>query len=356
MRLTRGRLALLALLALVSALVVVLLVVRPLGDTRFGSAVAALPPETLRVSFTDWERVAEEADGGSVTAATPTEDVDAFLDRAYARDLLTQSPLATSFPGLAANFGITPLDATWEVYGQGRGGAVDVLRLRDSTDLGKVESRLRRLGYDAPADDGPQIWSTTVDTVAAFDVPLTLLETNVGFAPDRSLLVFSDAPEAVDAVLTVVSGSLEGLDSVAGVEALVDTAGDPTVAALWARDHACEDLAMVDADPADREAAAALVREAGGVHPVAGLVMAQDADLTLRVGLAFESDEQASEDLQARVDLASGEAPGQGGTFAERFSVTSGTADGRLVTLVLDPVEGPLLGDLGQGPLLFATC
>ena len=74
------------------------------------------------------------------------------------------------------------------------------------------------------------------------------------------------------------------------------------------------------------------------------------------MGLHYDSSDQASSDLQARADLASGAAPGQGGTFPERFRVDSATADDELVTLTLDPVDGPVLADLTQGPLLFATC
>ena len=74
------------------------------------------------------------------------------------------------------------------------------------------------------------------------------------------------------------------------------------------------------------------------------------------VAMYFDSEEQASADLQPRTDLASGPAPGQGGTFPERFRVADSVADGHVVTMTLEPVKGPLLDDLGQGPVLFATC
>ncbi len=89
---------------------------------------------------------------------------------------------------------------------------------------------------------------------------------------------------------------------------------------------------------------------------MSGLVMAQQADSTLSVGMVFENEEQASEDLQPRTDLASGPAPGQGGTFSERFRVTDSVAEGRVLSMTFDPAKGTLLGDLAQGPVLFATC
>jgi hypothetical protein len=128
------------------------------------------------------------------------------------------------------------------------------------------------------------------------------------------------------------------------------------VAFLWASDFACEDLAMSQADPATAAEADELVSTVGGVHPVTGLVMAQQPSGNVRVAMTFESSDAASEDLQPRTDLASGEAIGQGGTFPERFEVVDATAEDEVVTLFLEPVDGPLLGDIGQGPVLFATC
>ena len=73
--------------------------------------------------------------------------------------------------------------------------------------------------------------------------------------------------------------------------------------------------------------------------------------------LAFESDDQASINADTRSVLASGPAPGQGGDFGDRFAVDTVTAEGSLVTLELDPVEGEyVLSDLSSGPVLFATC
>ena len=71
----------------------------------------------------------------------------------------------------------------------------------------------------------------------------------------------------------------------------------------------------------------------------------------------FETTDQASSDLQPRVDLASGDAPGQGGSFADRFRVTSGEAEGHDVVLGLTPrTRQAVLSDVSTGPVLFATC
>jgi hypothetical protein len=73
--------------------------------------------------------------------------------------------------------------------------------------------------------------------------------------------------------------------------------------------------------------------------------------------MLFEDSDQASENLQPRVDLASGPAPGQGGSFPARFQITSAQASGSSVVLQLQPRHGErLLPDLSEGPVLFATC
>ena len=73
--------------------------------------------------------------------------------------------------------------------------------------------------------------------------------------------------------------------------------------------------------------------------------------------MAFENDDQARRNADSRAKLAAGPAPGQGGDFAERFDLGPVTADGRVVTMELTPVEdSPVLSDLSTGPVLFATC
>ena len=76
---------------------------------------------------------------------------------------------------------------------------------------------------------------------------------------------------------------------------------------------------MASADEEDQRVAAQLVDRAGGVSPLTGLVIAQEEDRTITVGMLFETSSQASDNLQPRVDLAAGDAPGQGGSFADRF-------------------------------------
>lgn len=356
---SRSRLVVLGVLVVASVVALGLLLVRPLlASEPVVQAAEALPGTVVRVSFTDWSRVQQAADGGSVGTGSSSDDVEAFLDRAFEEDLIGSSSLASSFPGLEENFGVTPLDAEWEVYGQAPEGSVAVLRFSDDVDLDEVEGRFEGLGYEAPeagAGEGGT-WIGEVDQVAGLPGPLTQVQENLAVLPDEHLMLMGDDPEFVDRAVDVVRGDEEGLDEVPGLGSLLGELEDPAVATVWVGDYACEELAMSQADPSDVVEGERLVDEAGGVNPLTGLAFAETADAELRFVFAFDSAEDASEDLQPRTDLASGPAAGQGGSFADRFEITSSTADGPLVTMTAKPVSGQVLADVGQGPVLFATC
>ena len=143
----------------------------------------------------------------------------------------------------------------------------------------------------------------------------------------------------------------DGLDDVA------DAIGEPLSAAVYDGDHACRSLAMSQADEDDQGAAEQLVAAAGEVNPLTGFAMAAEPDGEVLVAMSFENEDQARRNADSRAELAAGPAPGQGGDFADRFDLGEVTAEGRVVTMQLEPVEGsPVLSDLSTGPVLFATC
>ncbi len=336
----------------VIAYVVVKLV---LPDPGLQQAVRLLPADTLRVSYTDWPEVAAEADGADLTATSKVGAIDAFLRRGFDKDLTATSSLATSFTALGRAYGVTPVDSEWEVYGQARDGSVAVLKLKDDVSLDDLRSTLTELGYQEPSSaDGT--WIGTPEIVARQTPILTPLQQNLAVLDDGRYFVMSDLPEYIDTAVGVITGSSDDLSSASGVSDLVDIAGSPVTAELWTGDFACEDLAMSKADQSDQSDAASLVSAAGGVHPLNGLVFAQQPTGSLTLGMTFADSDQASADLQPRTDLASGAAPGQGGSFKDRFTIEDSVADGRSLTLTLDPTSDRVLSDLQQGPVLFATC
>lgn len=330
------------------------------GPSEFERAMGTLPGTTLRATFTDWAATREQAGGEGLDAASSPRQVQAFLDRAFDRDLVSKSAVAESTYALERRYGLSPLEAEWETLGQDRDGQVVVLAFGDGVDLAAAEQRLRTLGYAVPAG-GPGsggTWAGTPELVAALDPGLTPVQQNLAVLPEEGLVLMSDRADAVTRAAEVARGEAEALSSGSAAGASVGAAGEPVVAVLWAADFACQDLSMATADEEDQRVAEQLVAEAGPVSPLTGLVIAQQPDATVRVALSFETEEQAEGNLQPRIDLAAGEAPGQGGSFADRFRVTSAERDGSTVLLGLTPVEGVdyVFSDVTNGPVLFATC
>ena len=347
--------------AAVASVAVVLLAVAGLlawrwwtPESGLGQAMGTLPDDTLRATFTDWEAVRAAVGGEGLDAGSSRRAVDAFLRRGFDRDLVSTSAVADSTVAMRDLYGLSPLDVAWEALGQSRRGQVVVLRTED-VDLRGVEQRLRSLGYQSPPGGigTGGTWAGSADLVATLDPSLTPVFQNVAVLEDRGLVLLSDRADAVTRAADVARGDAEPLDE----PGLVAEAGEPVTAVLWASDFACEDLSMSSADAEDQRVAQGLVQDVGGVSPVTGLVVGRQAGGTIRVVLEFEDDDQASENLQPRVDLAAGEAPGQGGSFADRFTVASGEADGDTVVLDLEPTSAQFVfSDLTSGPVLFATC
>ena len=328
--------------------------------SRYEDALGTLPKSTLRTTYTDWDAVRTAARGTGLGAASSKGKVEAFLTRAYDLDLTSGSAIDDSTYALQHKLGFSPLDAEWEAFGQGKDGQVDVLQVGDSVDLAGVERRLRSLGYTPPrAGSGSGgTWVGGADLIAQIDPELTPVQQNVAVLADQHLVVMSDNAAYLSASTSVVKGVDPSLMDNAGVPSLAKVAGDPVAATQWTSTFVCEDLSMGSADEGDQRVGDQLVTKAGGVAPLEGLVMAQQADRSIVFGLHFETSDQASRNLQPRVDLASGDAPGQGGSFSERFTLASGTADGQDVVLTTKPTKphASVLSDLTSGPVLFATC
>ena len=343
---------LVAVAVVVVGVVVVVLVVR--RSTPLEEAVASLPKPVLRVSFTDWNQAGAEVPGPDPGVHSSSGAVDRWMEKAFDKGVTSASALSTSFHALGTNYGVTPTSGEWEVYGQARDGSVSLLRLDDSVDLDSLEGRFDAMGYEKSSSG---VWAGSPELVAALDEPLSPVQQNVAVVPSEHLLVMSDREAYAESALEAINGDADTLDSAPGMSSLVSASGEsPVVAEMWVSDFACEDLAMSQADPADRPQADRLVKAAGGVHPLNGLVMAQQPDGTVRIGMVFDSSDAAAADLQARTDLASGPAPGQGGSFSDRFTILSSEAKDDSITMTVRPRGTPIIGDIGQGPVLFATC
>ena len=327
------------------------LLLRGDDETSFAWAVDHAPAGTQRLSWTDWAavRAREKAD---LTERSSAADVRRFLDRAFDDDLSSASALVTSAPVLQERFGFSPATVDWELFSQSDQGAVEVLHL-PSADLDDVADHLRELGYAEPQDD-QGVWQGGSDLLAGVSSALTPELAYVALDRDDSVLLTSDSASFLAVATAAVTG--DG-DRVTDVDDVVADAGEPVSAAVFTGDYACSALAMEHAGASDQAQGRRLVAAAGEVNPYSAFAMSDQPDGTVRVAFAFDSSDTARTNADSRATLARGPAPGQGGTFGERFRVDSVTANGSLVVMSLTPKpDASVLSDLSTGPLLFATC
>ncbi len=321
----------------------------PLDD-----ALHRVPRETLRLSFTDWAAVRRQLDvAGKPTPAA----IERLIDRSYEKGLSASSSIEDAAVALQKHYGFSPATVTWEAYAQSREGAALVLRLPEDESLDAIADQLDDSGFSRPSSE-TGLWRGGPDLIGALDASITPELQYVVLLPDEHLVVTSDSPDYARRTAEVARGDRASLADLGSASRLAEAAGRPAAATLWSRDFACEDLSDADESADTRTRWDQLVEEAGKITPVDGVLMALSPDRRLRVGLAFEDDEQARDNLEARARLAVGEAPGRSGSFADDVRLVDSRTDGPLVVLSFEPVAktGYVLSVLDSGPVVFAAC
>jgi hypothetical protein len=320
-------------------------------QTSFGWAVAHAPEGTQRASWTDWAAVRRH-EGVDLSAHSSVADLRHFLNLAFEDDLSSTSALVASAPVLQQRFGFSPANADWELFNQSDQGAVVMLHL-PAADLDGVADHLQELGYTAPRDPAG-IWEGGSSLLAQISPTLTPELSYIALDTHDSLLLASDT----SAFLTVATNAVSGDGAtVSGLDTVVGDAGEPISSAVYTGDYACGALAMAHAGHSDRAQAGRLLAAAGEVNPYSAFAMSDEPDGSVRVAFEFDSGDAARTNADTRAVLAGGPAPGQGGSFRERFTVDSVTARGDVVVMRLTPRKGAyVLSDLSTGPVLFATC
>lgn len=347
-----SRRAVVALVAVAAVVVAGLVAWRLLTpDTALGRAFSIAPAATSRVSWTDWEGVRREL-GADVDADSSAEEVDAFLADAFAEDLSAMSALGTSAGVMQTELGFSPATISWELLAQSPDGAVEMLGVDDEVSFDEVADRLAELGWTEPEDD-EGVWVGGPDVLSGAG-PLTPELQHFALLADRHVILASDQAPYLEQVLKVVHGDADAADDLADLASGLE---EPVAAAVYDGAYACERLAMSQADDDAQAEADQLVEAAGGVHPLTGFAMGLLAGGDLRAVMQVEDADDAPDDADARAQLAAGPAPGQGGDFSDRFTVTDAGSQGREITLDLRPQDGEyVLSDLTSGPVLFATC
>jgi hypothetical protein len=354
MPMSRSRLLVWGAIGLALALVAVAVVVgvrwwREAQRSDLERAVAMAPSDSEQLSWTDWSGVREELDVD--LGANPSgDDVTELLDRGFEADLTQTTALGASAVTMQAAYGFSPATVDWELFSQSEKGAVVMVQLPESANIGAIEDSLAELGYVEPESD-TGVWEGGVDVVARIG-GITPELNHVVVDEDRRLVLSSD--EA--AYLEKAASDVREENGPEGVDDVLAATDEPLAAAVYTGDHACAKLAMSQADPIDQEQADELLADAGEVNPVTGFAIGLGRDGDVVVAMSFESDEQARTNADTRQALASGPAPGEGGDYAELFEAEV-TAEGKVVTMDLEPVEGRyVFSALKDGPVLFATC
>jgi hypothetical protein len=307
-------------------------------DTTFEQAASYAPGDAERLSWTDWSAVRKQ--------------VGPDLDAAFDADLSSASALVESAPVLQSKFGFSPANADWELFSQSAEGAVVIVKLPDGGAVDAVADQLDDLGFTRP-DSDTGVWAGGDTLLPEIGDNLTPELQYVALDADDGLVLTSDK---ADYLQQVVDG-LGDDELSASMRSVVAASGDPLSAAVYDGDQVCRALAMSQADDDDQQTADRLIEEAGTVDPMTAFAMSVQPGGGVRTVMAFADGDQARTNADTRATLATGPAPGQGGNFAERFSVASATAEGDLVTLELSPREGSyVFSDLSTGPVLFATC
>ena len=226
-----------------------------------------------------------------------------------------------------------------------------MLDLPESADLDAITDNLVNAGYAEP-DSATGTWVGGVELLADIG-GVTPELAHLVVDEDRRLILGSDDQGYLESAATDARDE----HGPSGLDDVVAAAEEPLTAAVYTGDHACAKLAMSQADPIDQEQAADLLQSAGDVNPVTGFAIGLRPDGDVRVTMSFESEDQARENADSRARLADGPAPGKGGDFSDLFALGDVTADGEVVTMELEPVQGSYaFSALKDGPVLFATC
>jgi len=324
--------------------------------TGLQQALAVAPVDALRWSWTDWAGVRRET-GVHLDADSTPEQVHRLMTKGYDADLTGTSVLTDSSGLLQQYYGWSPATLDWELYSQAKDGALMIGHLPDSVDFDDLRQDLTEMGFAKPSGDS-DVWD---GSTAAYDLDAPSDEgevtpeiTYVALDPDRHLVLTSDAGDYLQDQVDALDdpGTLPG-----SVRQVADAVDEPLTAYVNSGDYACSELSMASAGASDQEQAEELVTRAGKINPVDAMAMAAEPDGGVRVTMAFENHDQAVANADSRARLASGPAPGQGGDFSDRFRLGKVSADGDVVTMALTPKpDASIMSDLGNGPLLFASC
>lgn len=322
-------------------------------DTRSSltASLDVLPAETLVAGFTDWSAIRDElgVDRGSSRAARDA------LAGASLRDLTTRSVLGGVIGPMHAAYGWSAADLEWESYGQSRGGAAMVGRLSGSVSIDEIEQRLGEIGYRR---DGSG-WTLDEQGRTAVGAELASTLGHLAFVPRERLVVASDRPGHLAAVLATIRGRRDSVLSVRPAADVASALAGSTTAVVQAGAFGCRATSLDGLGRAvQAQAAAAIARTGRLTRPgFTGRGLTEGSSgARISFVAAFDSPAQAAEQLQVRSALAQGPFIGRSGRIEDTLELTDASTTGAVtrLTFTTDPSRSAYMS--GEGPLLFASC
>lgn len=324
------------------------------ADTRSSltSALDSLPADTQVAGFTDWAGIRKALGLGSARSVPARASL---TNDASLRDLSTRSVLAQNTEAMHDQYGWSPADLDWEVYGQAQDGAAMVSRLDGSVSFESVRSHLRSLGYSR---DG-RVW--TVDPEgSAGSAELTGTLATIALVPRQRLVVAADRAAYISTVLETIDRDAPSLLSVRSAADVAGALGGADTALLQTGSFACEATSLeVQGTDVEAQARAAIVTAGSLVRPEftgRALDSGTRSSETMRFALAFRSPSVAAGQLRVRTALASGPFIGRSGRIEDSLVLHASAVRGSVALLRFrhDPDSAAYM--TGDGPLLFAGC
>ena len=318
-------------------------------DSRIEPALDTLPQQTLIANYTDWRRSADELASDVSSARLSEARAAACSTRPTSRDYSTTSVLSGS-TRTWRRYGWTVLDSEWEMYGQSRDGAVDVLRMPDDFDFSAADGALSKLGYAEPEDHGVRV--AVDEALAAITASLTPQLTAVAVLPDDHLIVTSDARPTPFSPSDTIGGDQDSLLDDDGVARWPRRSRTPAVRPVDVRSLAAPRRASTDADPAQQALARQRISKRRRHH--AGprrWRWSIDAESRLTVVMDFSTPADAEDDRAARSGSPRARPRTRAGRSRSASASASVEVDGWVIVMVLTPrsSDTQLLRDLGRG-------
>jgi hypothetical protein len=297
------------------------------GSSSLDDALEVVPGSVTEVTFFDREAVAERFELDDVDGDSSEAEITEYVEKAQEFPFGTE--LDTYLFQMLEDASFSALDIDWEVTGyEGDDGFGRVWKMRDGLDLDEVADDLVDAGYEREQSGDTTTLTIGLDEIDQGENGYFVTMLTVALVPDEHLIV--TGPLAVD-VLDVVADDADSAVDTEAFEDLVDSTDDAEVAVLARDDAACS---LGTGRPASEQAEAIELDALGHPEQTGFFVHGNEGDA--RSVLAFDDEEAAEEDAQAREDFLADGTSRVSGVPSSEFGDWEIEADGDQVRIDIE--------------------